>query len=214
MTARHLTLLDHVITNADRALRSLSQNTQPAARQSPAEQHQEQSLEETQRRHAAGLMRVNHSGEVCAQALYQGQALTAKLASVKEDMAHAADEEIDHLAWCEDRLKDLNSHTSALNPVWYAMSFSIGASAGFISDKLSLGFVAATEDQVCQHLRSHLEQLPENDARSRAVVEQMLEDEAKHAELALDAGGVVFPAPIKRAMTAISKAMTKSSYYI
>jgi ubiquinone biosynthesis monooxygenase Coq7 len=157
-------------------------------------------------------MRVNHAGEVCAQALYQGQALTAKLPEVGEQMEHAAAEEIDHLAWCEERIQELGGRTSALNPLWYAMSFGIGAGAGLISDKLSLGFVAATEDQVCAHLQLHLEELPGNDQKSRAIVEQMLEDEARHAQSALDAGGHQFPAPVKKLMTLVSAAMTGSSY--
>ena len=126
-------------------------------------------------------MRVNHAGEVCAQALYQGQALTAKLPEVGQQMEEAAAEEIDHLAWCEERITELGGNTSLLNPIWYAMSFGIGAGAGLISDKLSLGFVAATEDQVCEHLKIHLDQLPVNDHKSRAIVEEMLVDEERHA---------------------------------
>lgn len=211
---RHLSLIDRFISEADRALRSISPHTKPALRSSPAESLSENELSDSQRRHSAGLMRVNHSGEVCAQALYQGQALTAKLSAVKKDMQHAADEEIDHLAWCEDRLKALDSHTSLLNPAWYGLSFGIGAIAGLISDKVSLGFVAATEERVCAHLEEHLQSLPLEDKRSRAVVEQMLEDEAKHQHMALEAGGYDFPAPVKTAMTLVSKTMTQSSYRI
>lgn len=214
MTIQKLSAIDHLISGADRALRSLSPNTKPATRISPAYSIDEAELSQEQKRHAAGLMRVNHSGEVCAQALYQGQGLTAKLPSVKAEMDIAADEEIDHLAWCEDRLKALNSHSSLLNPAWYVMSFSLGAAAGLISDKVSLGFVAATEERVCDHLRHHLEELPEEDACSRAVVSQMLEDEQRHAHTALDAGGIVFPAGVKSAMTLVSKVMTKASYTI
>lgn len=214
MHPRTLSLIDRCIIHADRAIRALSTQTQPASRLSPADMIPEADLNDAERKHASGLMRVNHSGEVCAQALYQGQAITAKLDSVKADMEHAADEEIDHLAWCEQRLKHLGSHTSILNPAWYALSFSIGATAGLISDRMSLGFVAATEDQVCKHLRQHLERLPENDTRSRAVVTKMLEDEEKHAHNARLAGGLDFPAPIKSLMSIISKAMTESSYRI
>lgn len=214
MPVPQLSLIDQLICGADRALRSLSNNTQPAQRRSPAALHPEGELTDCERKHAAGLMRVNHAGEVCAQALYQGQALSAKLESVRVEMDKAADEEIDHLAWCEDRLKALGSHTSIFNPLWYGLSFSIGASAGLISDKISLGFVAATEDQVCDHLKEHLSSLPDQDLRSRAVVEQMLEDEEQHAHLALAAGGAEFPVTIKSAMTLISKAMTMSSYRI
>lgn len=211
---RHLTFADKFILQADRALRTLTRDTREKLRPSPAQAEEEGSMNSEEKRHSAGLMRVNHSGEVCAQALYMGQALTAKLPTVREEMELAADEEIDHLAWCEERLKDLDSHTSLLNPLWYGLSYGIGAGAGLINDKISLGFVAATEDQVCEHLQSHLESLPEQDAKSRAVVEQMLEDEAKHAHTALEAGGVAFPAPIKTFMTQVSKAMTATSYRI
>ena len=159
-------------------------------------------------------MRINHTGEVCAQALYQGQALTAKNAQVKAAMEHSATEEIDHLAWCEQRLKELDSHTSHLNPLFYAASFAIGAAAGAISDKISLGFVAATEDQVCEHLREHLQTLPAEDEKSRAIVQQMLEDEAEHASKAIEAGGQVFPTPVKKAMSLMAKVMTGSTYYV
>ena len=214
MSERPLSILDQVITGADRALRALSRNTQPASRPSPAEQLDEAKLDDTDRKHAAGLMRVNHSGEVCAQALYQGQALTAKLKSVRGEMEHAADEELDHLAWCEDRLSALGSRPSLLNPAWYGLSFSLGAGAGLISDKISLGFVAATEEGVCEHLRTHLAELPEQDERSKAVVAQMLEDEALHKKMALKAGGHDFPTPVKAAMGLVSKAMTLTSYRI
>jgi ubiquinone biosynthesis monooxygenase Coq7 len=214
MDTRPLSFVDQLITGFDRALRSLTPNTQVSGRANPAEQRTENELSDSERRHAAGLMRVNHAGEVCAQALYQGQALTAKLTEVRQEMEFAADEEIDHLAWCEDRLKELNSHTSLLNPAWYLMSFSIGATAGLISDRISLGFVAATEEQVCKHLRHHLEVLPEQDMRSRAIVEQMLEDEERHGHAALEAGGREFSGATKAAMTLISKAMTLTSYRI
>jgi 3-demethoxyubiquinol 3-hydroxylase len=159
-------------------------------------------------------MRINHTGEVCAQALYQGQALTARLEAVREQMTQAAQEEIDHLAWCEQRLKELDSHTSLLNPVFYALSFGIGAAAGAAGDKYSLGFVAATEDQVCKHLEHHFEDLPAQDERSRAILRQMHEDEAHHADWALAAGGIEFPTPVKKVMTLMSKVMTKSVYRI
>ncbi len=159
-------------------------------------------------------MRVNHTGEVCAQALYQGQALTAKLPRVRKEMEHAAAEEVDHLAWCEQRVKELGGRTSVLNPFWYGLSFGLGAAAGAVSDKVSLGFVAATEDQVCQHLKAHQTSLPEEDAKSRAIVGQMLEDEYKHGQSALQAGGYDFPFWVKRIMRATSKAMTFVSYRI
>ena len=214
MTPRQLSPLDSLLVQVDRALRTIAIDKPPHDRSSPAKDASETTLTEQEKRHAAGLMRVNHTGEVCAQALYQGQALTAKLTTVRSDMEHAADEEIDHLAWCQERVTQLGSHTSLLNPLWYGLSFGIGATTGLISDKLSLGFVAATEDQVCQHLEIHLKNLPANDGKSRAIVEQMLEDEAKHASAALDAGGLKFPSPIKALMTIVSKAMTNTSYRI
>ncbi len=213
--SRHLSLIDNFIINADRALRTLAAGSDMTCeRPSPARPLDEADLSDNERKQAAALMRVNHTGEVCAQALYQGQALTAKLPQVRSEMEHAAEEEIDHLVWCQERIDALGSHTSYLNPVWYGLSFAIGAGAGLVSDKVSLGFVAATEDQVCKHLQSHLEQLPVTDLRSRAVVEQMLEDEARHADMALSAGGYNFPMPVKGIMTLVSKAMTQTSYYI
>ncbi|AQQ68936.1 demethoxyubiquinone hydroxylase family protein [Microbulbifer agarilyticus] len=209
---RQLTGLDRLLLQADRALRTLSPGPPCHERPSPAKAVDEAELSDGERRHAAGLMRVNHSGEVCAQALYQGQALTAKLPEVRAEMEHAADEEIDHLAWCEQRLDELGSRPSVLNPLWYGMSFGIGAAAGKISDKVSLGFLAATEEQVCKHLEGHLQELPEQDEKSRAVVEQMLVDEAKHQHAALEAGGARFPGPVKGLMTLVSKAMTSVSY--
>lgn len=211
---RALTAIDQLICQADRALRTLSPGKPCHGRKSPASSVSETPLSETEKKHAAGLMRVNHTGEVCAQALYQGQALTAKLPEIREEMEHAADEEIDHLAWCDDRVKELGSHTSVLNPVFYGMSFGLGAAAGLISDKVSLGFVAAVEDQVCEHLEEHLQTLPEQDQKSRTIVEQMLVDEAEHSHKALEAGGVIFPAPIKAGMTLVSKVMTKTTYRI
>lgn len=211
---RQLTAIDQFIMRADRALRTLAAKEQHSQRPSPAQNITEQELNAEEKRHAAGLMRVNHAGEVCAQALYQGQALTAKLPNVRAEMEHAAAEEVDHLVWCQERLDALGSHASYLNPVWYGLSFAIGAGAGLVSDKVSLGFVAATEDQVCQHLEKHLEDLPAQDEKSRAVVAQMLRDEARHADMALSAGGYKFPAPVKGLMTLVSKAMTKTSYRI
>ncbi len=214
MERRKLTLLDRIIDNADQVLRTLGGEANQAGRPSPAQGTEEAELSEQQRRHAAGLMRVNHTGEVCAQALYQGQALTARLADVRDEMEQAAAEEIDHLVWCEERLKQLGSHTSRLNPVWYGLSFTLGAAAGLAGDRWSLGFVAATEDRVCRHLEDHLERLPEDDQRSRRIVEQMLEDERRHGEAALEAGGEEFPESLKRTMATVSRLMTDSSYRV
>lgn len=210
---RHYTGLDKFIHSFDQALRSLVPGTTTSQRENPASQA-ETHLAVSDARHVAGLMRVNHSGEVCAQALYHGQALTAKLPNVRREMEHAAIEEQDHLAWCEDRLKELDSHTSLLNPVWYGLSFGMGAIAGIAGDKYSLGFVAETERQVSLHLQHHLDQLPPHDERSRQILTQMNQDELQHRDTALNAGGVELPAAVKIAMTGISKLMTKTSYYI
>ncbi|MDG1311476.1 MAG: 2-polyprenyl-3-methyl-6-methoxy-1,4-benzoquinone monooxygenase [Porticoccaceae bacterium] len=212
MANRQLSGLDQILTQLDQGLRMVLSNAPAPQRVSPAVEIADTELSDQERQHSIGLMRVNHAGEVCAQALYQGQALTAKLPEVGEQMEHAAAEEIDHLAWCEERIVELGGRTSALNPVWYAMSLGIGAGAGLISDKLSLGFVAATEDQVCDHLQKHLEDLPISDRKSRAIVKQMLDDEARHAKAALEAGGHRFPAPVKKLMTFVSSAMTGISY--
>jgi ubiquinone biosynthesis monooxygenase Coq7 len=211
---RHYSPADRLLMQADAALRTLLPFSGQPARPSPAVLKNETELNESETRHVAGLMRINHTGEVCAQALYQGQALTARLPQVRQAMEQAADEEIDHLAWCEQRIRQLGSHTSVLNPLFYGLSFGIGASAGLISDRISLGFVAATEDQVCKHLDDHLGQLPAEDEKSRAILEQMREDEAQHSTAAIAAGGLRFPAPIKFGMSLVSKVMTKATYRI
>ncbi|GAB5413347.1 MAG: 2-polyprenyl-3-methyl-6-methoxy-1,4-benzoquinone monooxygenase [Congregibacter sp.] len=211
---RRLTFVDRLIAETDTVLRTLSSRGNTATRPSPAIGHSDTALDEGSKRRVAGLMRVNHTGEVCAQALYQGQALTAKLPDVREEMQQAAAEEVDHLVWCEERLRQLNSRPSVLNPAWYGLSFAIGALAGAVGDAVSLGFVAATEERVCAHLKEHLRQLPEDDRRSRLILQQMLEDEERHGANALAAGGKNFPAPVKNAMTALSQVMTRSSYYV
>ena len=212
--ARRLTFTDTLICEADTLLRTLSRRGHSASRPSPAEGHSEAELSEPERAHVAGLMRVNHTGEVCAQALYQGQALTARLPAVREDLRQAAAEEVDHLVWCEERLRQLDARPSALNPAWYGLSFTLGALAGAVGDALSLGFVAATEERVCEHLQDHLRQLPEHDRRSRLILQRMLEDEERHGQQALEAGGTDFPRPVKKAMSALARVMTRSSYYI
>jgi ubiquinone biosynthesis monooxygenase Coq7 len=212
MAERKLTPLDELIGRADRLLRTLSGPPSDASRESPAASCPDTELDHAQRRHSAGLMRVNHTGEVCAQALYRGQALTANLPTVRDKMDRAAQEEVDHLVWCEERLDELGSHTSRLNPLWYGASFLLGAAAGVAGDRYSLGFVAATEEQVCEHLEDHLQRLPEADIRSRKILRQMLVDERQHGEQALEAGGADFPRPVKKAMTALSRLMTGASY--
>ncbi|TBU94536.1 2-polyprenyl-3-methyl-6-methoxy-1,4-benzoquinone monooxygenase [Stutzerimonas kirkiae] len=211
---RHYSPVDRLLMQTDAALRSLLPFSGQPHRPSPALLKDEAELSESQSRHVAGLMRINHTGEVCAQALYQGQALTARLPKVRKAMEHAAEEEVDHLAWCEQRIHQLDSHTSVFNPLFYGLSFGIGATAGLISDRVSLGFVAATEDQVCKHLDEHLQKLPTNDEKSRAILLQMREDEAQHANTAINAGGYRFPAPVKFAMSLLAKVMTRTTYRI
>ncbi len=210
MSNRNYSGLDQLIECADNALLTLFARPK-GSRQSPANSLDEPHLSDSERKLSASLMRVNHTGEVCAQALYQGQALTAKLPEIREEMETAAQEEIDHLNWCDERLDQLQSHTSYLNPLFYAGSFVIGAIAGAVSDRISLGFVAATEDQVCSHLDSHMGRLPEADKKSRAIVEQMREDEAEHQAAALQAGGIEFPPTVKKVMTKISVLMTETT---
>ncbi len=211
---RSLSPIDKFIGHVDNVLKTLAPNAATARRESPAQPVERAELDAQETKHAAGLMRINHTGEVCAQALYQGQSLTARLPEIREAMEEAAEEEIDHLVWCEQRLTELNSHTSFLNPAFYALSYTVGAAAGALGDKWSLGFVAATENQVCQHLQKHLEELPPQDQRSRAILQGMYEDELKHANTALEAGGVVFPQWFQRCMTGMSKVMTKTTYRI
>ncbi len=209
----HQTFADRIIGAFDQALRSVVPNTTQAERPLPGSQTTSE-LNVRDARHVAGLMRVNHSGEVAAQALYHGQALTAKLPHVRDAMQQAAREEQDHLAWCEERLKELDSHTSLLNPLWYAMSFGIGAIAGLAGDQYSLGFVAETERQVGLHLDEHLQSLPENDDRSRAILQQMHKDELHHRDQAIEAGAQELPESVKAVMGVVSKVMTKSSYFV
>lgn len=214
MFARHLSAFDRIIVEIERAL-STSLDTKPEAqRPSPAADIAEADLDEAQRRRAAGLMRVNHTGEVCAQALYSGQAAVARDDATRAQLLHAAAEETDHLAWCGERLEALASRPSLLNPVWYAGSFAIGAVAALVSDKASLGFVVETERQVEAHLGEHLEKLPETDKASRAVVLQMQADEARHGQMAKAAGGIALPPPVPELMRAASAVMKALAYRI
>jgi 3-demethoxyubiquinol 3-hydroxylase len=212
---QNLSFLDNVIANVDLALQTLSPpKARATERPHPDDGIEEPLLSPTEKKHIAGLMRVNHTGEVCAQALYQGQALTATLDDIKDKMNQAALEEIEHLAWCEKRLDELNSNPSHLNPFFYISSLMIGALAGAIGDKWSLGFVVETERQVTKHLEKHLTQLPKRDEKSKAILTQMKIDETHHATTALQAGGKLLPQPIKRMMTLVSKFMTKTTYHI
>lgn len=206
-----LPIPDNVIINLDKALRTVFASA-ASRRAYPDAGLDEADMSEADKRHAAGLMRVNHCGEVCAQALYAGQALTARNPEAAKALIEASDEETEHLAWCEKRLTELGSHKSFLNPLWYAGSFGLGVLAGALGDKWNLGFLAETERQVEGHLDSHLSLLPENDAKSRAIVEQMKADEIRHAETAIEHGGAPLPMPVKLAMKLTSKVMTGLAY--
>ncbi len=214
MRDRRYTPLDHLIVNFDQALRTLAGRPLVTGRANPADDRDETELSETEKAESARLMRVNHAGELAAQALYQGQALTARLENVRDRMEQAAEEENDHLDWCEKRVNELGGHVSYLNPFWYAGSFAIGAAAGILGDKWSLGFVAETEKQVIKHLDSHLNTISPNDQKSRAIIEQMKIDEAHHGAEAKRAGGAELPEPAKQLMNAVSKVMTGSAYWI
>jgi 3-demethoxyubiquinol 3-hydroxylase len=232
MSARALTLVDRAIGEIDKAINVLWATPHPgrplpgaaagdsaagtmagtAAAGTPAAG--EPALREPERAEAARLMRVNHAGEVAAQALYRGQALTARDPRTARSMLKAAAEEMDHLAWCDERLKELNGRTSLLNPLWYAGSFLLGGVAGVLGDRASLGFIAETERQVESHLRDHLERLPADDRRSRAILEQMTHDEIQHGAQATALGGKELPLWLKGAMRLTSKLMTRGSYLV
>jgi ubiquinone biosynthesis monooxygenase Coq7 len=214
MTHRTLSRLDRTLVEIERALGTVFDPAPVALRPSPAEGIPETPLDTEARRDAAGLMRVNHVGEVCAQALYFGQAAFARDDAQRARMLDAASEETDHLAWCGERLRELDSRPSLLNPLWYAGAYAIGAAAGLVSDRLSLGFVVETERQVEAHLGEHLERLPETDARSRAIVRAMKDDEARHAERALAAGAETLPDPVPTLMRLASKVMKAVAYRI
>jgi ubiquinone biosynthesis monooxygenase Coq7 len=185
-----------------------------AQRANPAQATAPVELPDDQRRHAAALMRINHAGEVAAQALYHGQALTARNPAIRETLRQAADEEGDHLAWCDERLRELGSRPSLLNPVWYVGSFAIGALAGACGDRVSLGFLVETERQVEGHLEDHLARLPAADTRSRRVLEEMKRDEVRHGDTAQAAGAAELPAPVKLLMKLTSRVMTRTAYYL
>ena len=206
-------MLENLIVPFDRALRTLTGTVSPT-RPTPGERIAEPELTAHERRDAAGLMRVNHTGEVCAQALYAAQALVARDADVRARYAEAAREEEDHLAWTQVRLAELDARPSLLNPLWYAGSFAIGLAAGVAGDRANLGFVVETERQVEDHLTAHIERLPANDAKSRAIVTQMRDDEARHGAMATDAGAVPLPFPVRRAMRAAADVMRAVAYRI
>lgn len=210
---RRYSTLDKLFTELNRGLAPALETNAVADRPTPAQSLPEASMSDSEREHAMRLMRVNHAGEVAAQALYHGQAVTAKLPEVRAEMEHAADEENDHLAWCEQRIRELGGEVSALQPFWYAGSFALGVLAGAIGDKWSLGFVAETEKQVVKHLEEHETQLPAEDQKTRAILKQMKQDEAEHGEKAMQAGGAELPEVVQLIMSLSSKVMTKTAYW-
>lgn len=213
MTVRTLSPLDRLLAGCERALEAIAGSPQ-AHRRSPASGLAEAELDDAERRHAAGLMRINHTGEVCAQALYFGQAALARDAGNRQHLLHAAAEETDHLAWCAQRLQQLHSRPSLLNPLWYAGSYAIGAAAALAGDPVSLGFVVETERQVEAHLAEHLERLPAQDERSRAVLTLMQADEIRHAQAAQQRGGIELPFPLPQLMHASSMVMKAVAYRV
>ncbi|MDQ8023185.1 MAG: 2-polyprenyl-3-methyl-6-methoxy-1,4-benzoquinone monooxygenase [Moraxellaceae bacterium] len=206
-------MIDRLIGEFDRALRTLAapaRSTRPV----PGKDLPDVPLDEAARKNVAALMRVNHVGEVCAQALYQGQALTSRDPRTRETLREAAHEEVEHLAWTAQRIGELGGRTSLLNPLWYGGALAIGVVAGLAGDKWNLGFLAETEKQVAAHLQGHLARVPEQDQRSRAIIAQMKEDEAEHAALALQLGGAALPVPVRQAMKLASRVMTGTAYWI
>jgi ubiquinone biosynthesis monooxygenase Coq7 len=212
--ARRYSPLDRLLMTIDDGMRTVFGRPPSTGRAAPDAGIDDEPMPEPKRRVSEGLMRVNHTGEVCAQALYSAQALTARDPGVRDRMRRAADEENDHLIWCESRVHELGGHLSYLNPLWYAGSFALGAIAGVAGDRWNLGFVVETERQVEGHLDEHLERLPVEDLRSRAILEQMRSDEISHAEMARQAGAAELPAPVKRLMKVHSKVMTTLAYWV
>lgn len=214
MSTRDLTRADEALVQFDQVLRTLFGRPRVTERRNPAEEFEDVDLTEDERRHLGRLMRVNHAGEICAQALYQGQALTARLPEVRENMERSAREENDHLAWCEARIAELGGRKSLANPLWFAGSFALGAAAGLAGDHWSLGFVVETERQVEDHLDEHIAQVPGDDLRTRAILEQMKADEVHHAAVAQAAGANELPRAVRRAMRVVSKVMTRGAYWV
>lgn len=206
-------VLDQLIGGFDRALKTLT-GGRTAQRENPAKQIRDADLSVEEKRHVGGLMRVNHTGEICAQALYEGQALTAKDPAAQRSLVEAAAEEHDHLSWCAQRLEELDAKPSILDPFFYGASFALGAGAGLLGDRISLGFVEATEAQVVEHLNEHLESIPQEDEKTRVILQAMRADEARHGAHALEMGGEEFSSMVKRGMSIAAKIMTKSSYRI
>ncbi|MFZ9642526.1 MAG: 2-polyprenyl-3-methyl-6-methoxy-1,4-benzoquinone monooxygenase [Candidatus Methylopumilus sp.] len=207
-------MFDRLIIELDKGLKTLSANAHSVRPHPDQDIAHTTELSADEKRHAAALMRINHCGEVCAQALYNGQALTAQNPQTVRALAQASKEETEHLAWCEKRIHELGGRTSLLNPIWYAGSFTLGAIAGALGDKWNLGFLAETERQVGAHLNRHLDELPAADNKSRAILAQMKTDEAAHAATAIHLGGAELPAPVKAAMQSMSKIMTSTTYHL
>lgn len=214
MEERRLGPLDRLISGIDSALRAASSKPTPASRPNPAAGIAESELTADEKSHSAALMRVNHAGEIAAQGLYQGHAVVARNRQTERQMLEAADEELDHLGWCEERLSELGSHPSKLRPLWFTGAWTIGAASGILGDKWSLGFIEETERQVSEHLSGHLERLPESDAKSRAIVKKMRDEEELHGANARDAGAAELPPPVRRLMRLTAKVMTGTAYWI
>ena len=214
MGKRQYSKFDNIIMQIDAVLRDSSKSSEHSTREYPGDLYPHSDLNEQEKRHVSGLMRINHAGEISAQALYKAQAMTAIDDELKDSMKQSANEESSHLKWCERRLDELGGRTSYLSPIWYFGSFGIGVVAGCFGDKLNLGFIAETEHQVVKHLDSHLEQLPKNDERSRAILEQMRKDELHHAKTAETSGAKNLPKEVRFIMTLVSKIMTKTAYYL
>ncbi len=214
MNNRELTPIDRLLASANNALRTVAAPAGRPARDNPAETIADARLTPAQKSHAAGLMRVNHAGEIAAQALYQGHATVARDKAIEQQMQRAADEEFDHLAWCEQRLEELGESPSKLAPFWYAGAFAIGAASGILGDKWSLGFIAETERQVCAHLDTHLDGLPDEDVRSRAILKTMRDEEQEHGENAVSAGAAELPETVKKLMQLTAKVMTTTAYRV
>ncbi|WP_228138942.1 2-polyprenyl-3-methyl-6-methoxy-1,4-benzoquinone monooxygenase [Psychrobacter sp. P2G3] len=211
---RSLSKIDNLLLGVDKALRAVVPHSNPSTRPLPVSDDTIPELSITEARHVAGLMRINHTGEVCAQGLYHGQAFSAKDDGVKQAMQQSAEEEVDHLVWCETRLQELGSHPSVFTPLWYGMSFGLGAVAGAISNEFSLGFVAETEAQVSEHLQDHIGQLPIQDKRSREILAQMDIEELHHRELAINSGGTALSPPIRHTMRWMANRMKATAYHL
>jgi ubiquinone biosynthesis monooxygenase Coq7 len=213
---RNYSLIDQLCFKADKLLKTLGGHVSPTghSRPNPAEAIPESALDTAQKKHISGLMRVNYAGEVCAQALYQGQAFTARNPELKEKLTQSGLEEEDHLRWCQSRIHELGSHVSYLNPLWYAGSFGLGVIAGLCGDKWNLGFLEETEKQVTTHLDDHLTKIPSSDLRTKTILEKMRDEEAEHAKLAHNIGAAELPEPVKSSMSFVSKLMTSVAYWV